>query len=181
MTQEQLEDYVTRLFPEIQKKYIASDVEDELAQRAIIDIYTKHKQLVISSDKAFISLFVSYYRLWQVRKRGIIKRGLQYGDYLHEFMGYVGVSADVKQDDSDKLHNPWNTIHTQALEYIELIGSQWIRKVFYLYYIEGYTITEVADLYNVPHFRVELALKRGIEQIKEWVTEGTENKSIDSL
>jgi DNA-directed RNA polymerase specialized sigma subunit len=91
-------------------------------------------------------------------------------------MSYSGQYADEAQEISDSLDNPWESDKAQALEYIELIGQPWIRKVFYLYYIEGYTIIEVANLYEVPHDRVEKALKHGLEHIKEWITEGTKNK-----
>jgi DNA-directed RNA polymerase specialized sigma24 family protein len=176
MTQDQLEEYLTRLLPGFHIQYADTADEHDLVQRTVIDLYKKHKALVITSDKEFLAFFLRYYRTWQFRRRATIARCLEYGDYLHEFMSYSGQYAEEAQDLSDSLYSPWDTPKIQALEYIELVGNPLLKQVMRWYYIEGYTTEEIATGLQRPIVTVHFMLKDGIQRIKDWITEGTENK-----
>lgn len=194
MTQQELESYVTRLLPEVRKRFIQTDDDEDHCQQAIIDLFKKADKLDIPNDNEFIMLFKSFYYTlkWRARtaeadryRRGYSTQSINFLEYETILDGDdrpypYSYSYEAPQTDNQRSHNrqvpihitelpyldPWDNPRVQALEFIECLPDN-LQTIFYLYYIEGHTLQEVADLLGYGKSRIGELLTEGINYLKK--------------
>ena len=163
MTHEQLEGYIIQLLPSFRRKYVKIDDDDDLLQLTLIDLHKKCCTLDAPTEKAFTDLFMSYYRMHQFRRRSHIAEAIKIGSYLRQFMGDYQREAVVFETQ----YNPWETPLTQALEYIQCVDNPRWQAMMYMYYIEGYTMKEIAVAYRIAEKQVFKTLEKAVKRIQK--------------
>jgi len=152
MTHEELENYITRLLPNLRKKHVYTANDDEDCQLSLLDLLRKVDQHIFTNDKEFTSLFLSYYNCRRVQRRR------RYG-VLYQDRPVIGL-------DGWDIIDPWNTAQIQALEYLELIRDKYVKQLMFQRYILGYTIEELMTEHSISRPTVHRYIKRGIDRIK---------------
>lgn len=173
MTLADTEMMLEKLMPKLKKRLVHTTDEEDLFQQACIDIYKKADRLPMVTEKQFISTFESFYRTLQWEARTHLARKLSYGTAtvafctrrdIHETsIEFNGATRAVDWD----FINPWDTLQTVALEFIQELPNERMQRIFLLYYIEGWTLCETAGQVGLRKSRVQQLLTEGIHYLQE--------------
>lgn len=172
MTIPELEGYITRNLPVLRRKCITYGSDDaDLLQLALIDLLKNHECLLITGDKQFIDLAVRYCSTWRFRRRATMARERRYNN----FTGHYHINRDARPQfvidydiETRTQEHPFDNIKVNALEYLELVTNPRTYHIMYMYYIEGYTLAEIAKDMNLGVTRVFQVLEEGVEEIKRF-------------
>ncbi len=179
MTTPELEDYLTRLLPSLQSKLIKEHTHNDLLQEVLIWLFTHSDQVTVSGDEPFIALVSAhFYRRMSILTMRV-NRNKSCGDYIGDNLLVLGVSTitngfynKFRADNrawvtpEKSVDDPWENNVTQALEYLEFITEPRLKRIMFQFYIEGYTLTEIAQQLGVSAVRVHQLLERGVGIIK---------------
>lgn len=162
-----------KLIPKLKKRLVHTADDEDLFQQACIDIYKKADRLPMETEKQFISTFESFYRTLQWEARTHLARRIRIGtapiaqkrvgETHEETLQFNGAASVVDWD----LTNPWDTLRTVALEFIQELPNERMQRVFLLYYIEGWTLCETAERVGISKSRVQQLLTEGIHSLQE--------------
>lgn len=158
--------YITRLLPVMREKYLLVDSDEDLCQQALLDMLKKWDTLGITNDDQFTIVFKSFYSTLKWVERSRYARGVSRGTYWHAHAGGIPSFLEYRTTrllaDDPFAYNPWVHPRLEALEFIELLPTPVLRKAFYLYYIEGYTLEETATLMHRDRGTVSSILSKGL-------------------
>jgi len=165
MTTEDLETFIIRLQPKLEKKVVTYDNGFVYFQEALLDMFRHINELDIKTDKEFTDTVMTYFnrmkfRRWnQEMSREMVRRELI---AKHNDTG-------IEEYPFTNLDLPFSNTRVEALEYIELITNQRAKQIVYKYYIEGKTLTEIGAEHSIGKSQVDNLRKQGIEEIKQAV------------
>ena len=174
--------YIERLFPSLRKKYVRTEDDEDLCQLVLFDLLKKWPVLQITDDKGFNNVFARFYFTSKWVERSRRARSLASGTY---WLSHAGGIPDCYYEGVDTLnknkqgahraepvlsnpfgvtteYNPWNNNRVDAAEWIACLPTPLYRKVFTLYYIEGYTQSEVGVMVDSYRERVNVILQEGV-------------------
>lgn len=177
MTTVELEQLVSETLPTLRRKLLKVEHHNDLLQRTLMAVVEDVNELAVCTPKQFINLVKSYfYRNEWIFNRRCYKAVAQ-GDYIGDYLLTMGGSKVLsdKRDDTKAdgyISDPWNTKTTQALEYIELVTIENVRRVMIRYYIEGYTLAEIAKQEDISNVAVFKWLEIGVKEIKGLLAAG---------
>lgn len=173
MTLVETELLLEKLMPQLKKRLVHTTEDEDLFQQACIDIYKKADRLPMTTERQFISTFESFYRTLQWEARTHLARRLRretapiaysrVGEIHEETLQFNGAASLTDWN----LINPWDTLQTVALEFIQELPNVRMQRVFLLYYIEGWTLCETADRVGISKSRVQQLLTEGIHYLQE--------------
>lgn len=146
MTQDEVVNYLERLMPTLRQKVgVKSLREGDAFQKTMFALLEKAPTLVIHDDNEFIKTFRGFY-WWRMRREWRLdaERDQYYSDV---FDGEPPPDGTLFIKDNFSC-NPFDNPTTNALEYIELINDPLLKRIAFLYYIEGYTLEEVGFMYG---------------------------------
>ena len=172
--------YIERLFPALRPKYIRTEEDEDICQIVLCDMVRKWERLCVTTDEEFIDIFSRFYGTRKWIERGRRARQLVSGTYWLTHPGgiptrYLGYNKqhghgrtlefDLAIPSTTSLttqYTPWSSDRIEALEWIERLPTPLYRRLFFLYFIEGYTLSEIGKLLNWPRERVGLVIKEGV-------------------
>lgn len=162
MTQDEVVGYLERLLPTLREKTNPrNDREDEAFQYTVFTFMRKASVFKSNcSEKEFVKAFGQFY--WWCLRYEIQREARDMVHFADSFEG-VPPSDDYAAHPS---YNPFDTVTTNALEYIELISDDLLREIAYLYYIEGYTYTEIGELFHHQEAWARKKTEKAIDVIK---------------
>ena len=185
MTIPELESYITKLLPMIRHRFVKTDDDEDACQKALIDLARKADILCIVNDDSFIQHFLSYYKTIQWAERTAKARVFKSGRFFQRITTFEESNSDfdnpTEKDWSRPLESgphaiedcydppivdPWSTIHMKAVEFIEQLPTDAMKHIFILYYIEGYTLNEVAERVGLKKSRIGEILTKGIKHLQ---------------
>jgi len=176
MTLSDLEECLRTEGPHLRAKLIKTQIDDLAFQRAMIALWTKNKErLSWDTVTSFCHLFESYFHMC---KRHIVSKA-NYSHVISDriIWDYSYVEGKEYQDSESHMDrdnpslkvfiNPWETLQSEACEYLELITNLKTRTICMDYYVKGYTHAEVAQRAGISKTWAQQLLIQGIEEIKE--------------
>ena len=162
--------YIERLFPDLRRKYVHKADDEETCQTVLCDLLKRWDTLEVTSDKEFTHHFHRFYGKAKWVERSRRARSLVGGRYWLTHAG--GVPA--KEEEHGKSnpygttteYNPWNNDRVHAMEWIGYLPTPLYRKIFTLYYIEGYSHAEVGAMVGSYREQISLIIREGVQLLK---------------
>ncbi len=161
----------------------------DILQEVLLYMTQYPEQYTVSTDNQFIKLVESHFyrRLWTLNLN--IRKGFGVGDLighrlikcgvsllthnalpLRDVFGIENTNFHVHREETHYAVNPWATQTINVLEYLELIPQGQLRQMMQWYYIEGYTLQEIAHGVKTTPIAVLNRLRTGVKVIKKAIS-----------
>lgn len=181
---EHMVDCIERLYPLLRPRFVHEADDEDLCQVVLCDMLRKADTLQVTTDAAFTDTFSRFYGTRKWIDRGRRARQLSSGTYYmthpggipHKYTQRIMINGRVTRSETDLAipstasltteYNPWDGHRTNALEWIDQLPTPLARKVMTLYYIEGYTLSEVGVIMHWHRDTVGAYLKEGVAFLK---------------
>lgn len=170
-------EYIERLFPRLRRKCVVWEDDKDICQHVLFDILKRWPTLEITTDGQFNRTFMRFFHQakWVERTRRArswtsgfawSSHGgrVPYTSYHDAYESKLNVKAHGLEGDAlqANAHNPWATTHIRALEWIDMLSTPLLKKIFTMHYIEGYTQSEVAAQIGSYREQVNLIIAEGL-------------------
>ncbi len=172
MTSQALEDFLDRTFTGLRTSLVKEVHHHDILQEVLLYMTQYPEQYIVSTDNQFIKLVESHFyrRLWTLNLN--IRKGFGVGDLIGHRLIKLGVSLTTYKPmfqgtPRTNVINPWTSARIEALEYLELIPQGDLKQIMRWYYIEGYTLKEIAKGVHTTPIAVLNRLRTGVKVIKK--------------
>jgi hypothetical protein len=149
------------------------DHHEDILQEVLLFLSRQPDRYLVSTEAQFIAIVHSHFyrRLWTINLS--VRKGCGTYDFLGHRLIKLGVSLTTHRDHNHyqnampNIVNPWVSPQIEALEYLELVTDNRLRNIMTWYYIEGWTLQEVADVVGTTPIAVLNRLRTGVKVIKK--------------
>ena len=178
--------FIERLFPGLRPHFIKTADDEDVCQIVLCDMLGKWNTLHIHTDEEFTQTFSRFFGTRKWIERGRRVRQLTSGTYWLRHAGGIPIKylghrignkyghgrsheTDLAIPSAPSLttqYNPWCNNRIEALEWIAQLPTPLYKRLLTLYYIEGYTLSEIEALLNWPRDRAGIVIKEGVAYLQ---------------